>query len=282
MLQGIIFTIIALAFTSIIAFATDVPTLLSLFSGNTASPPVLKVDVYSFYIIVAISKMLVFIEYVLLGPGLYITALKQIRGRVVSVGDLFAGVKYSGGVALVLAANIVIIILCQYVDYRVGRNITGDPLFRFVIYQLLLCFGETLILAWMLMVMPALIDKRKGIVSAVRMSYGATIKRYWFFVAFILVLNLISRAGVMVGYFFPYALIITYIIFTPIPFIASVVAYERTFSGYGASSSPKMQRDEPLPPPYMPTPEVLSASDTVEKAESMSPVETNSETPPEA
>jgi len=132
------------------------------------------------------------------------------------------------------------------------------------------------------MVMPALIDKRNGIVSAMRMSYGATMKRYWFFVAFILVLNLVSLVGAMVGYFFPYTLIITNIIFTPIPFIASVVAYERTFAGYRTLSTPKMQRDEPLPPPYMPTPEPLLAADTVEIAELTPPVETNSETPPEA
>ncbi|MEI7834121.1 MAG: hypothetical protein WCJ56_13110 [bacterium] len=50
MLQGLIFSVIALAFVSIIALATDIPTLLSLFSGNTETPPVIKVDVYSFYV----------------------------------------------------------------------------------------------------------------------------------------------------------------------------------------------------------------------------------------
>ncbi len=252
LLQGLIFYAIIGAAVSIIVLTFDPETLFSVLEnwGRIVLVPRDKGGVYF------ISALIALIAFILLYPGFFVTALKQIRGRDVGVGDIFAGMKYSGGFLVLSVIYLVTYLMTSIFANIIGSIITDDPFFRSIIANMVLHLALILILAWEFMVMPMLMDRKEDIISTMSMSYHATMKKYGYFVAFIIVLGLIMLAISIVGYFIPYMQLITGLFTVSILPIAAVVAYERTFAGYGNSSTPKMQLDEPIPPPYMPTPPV--------------------------
>ncbi len=104
----------------------------------------------------------------------------------------------------------------------------------------------------------------------------------FFFMVYFVVIWIILIVPIVIFSLFNIQVVGQILIF---PFIqlAAVVAYERTFNGYGGNGTiPTVQPGVPIPPPYMPTSGAISASDTVETSESIPPAETKDETPPEA
>jgi len=164
---------------------------------------------------------------ILLYPGMTVTALKQIRGEEISVGDLFSGPRYffpSLAIGLVTGLGV---LLCG-----VGALFTGGLLF---------------------MALPLVIDRRVTVSEAISLSWSTAKSNLWLYVLYAFVAGMLNGAGGMacyVGY-------IATISFMP---LAQVVAYVRTFEG---SAIPTMPMPGAIPPPYSATPYLPSKPGTL-------------------
>jgi len=214
-------------------------------------------------------SMLASIWLAFLFPGMVATALKQIRGEEISVGDLFSGTSFGWG----------FIVICLAIGLGVFACFVGV-----IFTSALFCLA-----------LPILVDRKVKPGEALTSSYDATKNDMWFFLLFFMVVNMAVSAGMAILNVFTCCILgtlVAFIITYPIYAITMVVAYERTFNGYGGNGgTPMMQQGVPIPPPYMPTPGApvnivtpvpLPASDTVETPEAESTGEINIETPPEA
>ncbi len=174
-------------------------------------------------IISAIWSLMVF-------PGMVGTALKQIRGEEISVGDLFSGTRFGWGYFVIGLAISLGVLAC--------------------------CVGVIFTNALFCLALPILVDRKVKPVEALTASYEATKGDMWFFLIFFMVVNMVvsAAAGILnavsCGVLGTLGLCVSY----PIYAITMVVAYERTFNGYSGIGMPMMQQGVPIPPPYMPTP----------------------------
>jgi len=184
-----------------------------------------------FFIVISIVMLLSGIWYALIFPGMVITALKQIRGEEISVGDLFSGTRFGWGYIVIGLA--------------IGLGVFA-------------CFvGVFFTSALFCLALPILVDRKVKPGEALASSYDATKNDMWFFLLFFMVVNMVvsAAAGILnaisCGILGTLVAMMSY----PIYAITMAVAYERTFNGYGGNGgTPMMQQGMPIPPPYMPTP----------------------------
>lgn len=180
-----------------------------------------------FIVLILMLGVVAWIVSAIIYPGMVVTALKQIRGQEINVSDLFTGTKFGWGYFVI---NLVISL--GVLGCGIGMLFTG---------------------AFFCLALPILIDRNKPAGDALSESYETTKKDMFFFMIFFVVLILMIVIAQMILNIVMLGFLVGLISY-PIISLAMVVAYERTFNGYGGSSIPMMQQGVPIPPPYMATP----------------------------
>lgn len=186
------------------------------------------------------SQVVQWVMMSLIYPGMTVTALKQIRGEEINIGDLFSGFKYAWGYFV-----IALVMVLGFFGCCIGILFTGA----------LFCLA-----------VPLLVDRNWKIGKALSESYNATKNNMGFFMVYFIALYMmmvvvfVVLAIIMVvtkAFFLLILMIPLGLSLAPLLTIAQVVAYERTFNGFGGGTGiPMMQPGVPIPPPYMPTPGV--------------------------
>ena len=208
-LQGLIFFLIAILPGVVIGLVSGVMSgIEAARSGNTTATgasPLLN-------LVTIICTWISFLLY----PGMFNTAIKQLRGHEITVGDIFSGMRFFWGYFVVSLLSALGVIACI-----VGAFAVSGLLF---------------------MALPLMIDSKLPTMRAVSTSWAAAKQNFWLYVLFALVANLLATAGMIACYIG----VIATISFLP---IASAVAYERTFH---PNALPPPTIDGPgdyLPPP---------------------------------
>lgn len=157
---------------------------------------------------------------VLFGPGMVHTALKQLRGAEITVGDLFAGLRFFAGSLYIAIVTALGFLLCC-----VGVYITNGLLF---------------------LALPLLVDRNERATDAVPLSWRTTSQNFWLYILFTFIMALLAGIG---SSFCIIGLCVT----LPWFYIAQAVVYTRTFHGpaVGAVPTPGPSGIMP-PPPYIP------------------------------
>lgn len=154
----------------------------------------------------------------LLYPGMLKTAIKQLRGEEIAVGDIFSGMRHFWGFFLI--GLCVLLGLC---GCGIGAIIVGVLL---------------------TLALPIMVDQDVPVTQALSMSWNVCKRNFWLFLLYGFVLSLLVQAGTIacgVG-------VIATTAFGP---IGIAVAYMRIFYPYGYSAAPPMT---PMVPTYMPPP----------------------------
>jgi hypothetical protein len=148
--------------------------------------------------------------------GLHKTAIKQLRGELISVGDLFSG----GDVFLrVIGAFIAIGVLAM-----LGA---------------LLCILPALIVSGVLFfTMPLIVDRNLGVGEALSASYNATKGNWFMFTLFAFVVGLLASLGQFACYV---GLLVSY----PLYFTITAIAYRDVFGVAGARRFSANQQQYP-------------------------------------
>ncbi|HEX2948042.1 MAG TPA: zinc-ribbon domain-containing protein [Armatimonadota bacterium] len=154
-------------------------------------------------------------------PGMVNTALKQIRGQQISVGDLFSGMRYGW-------AFFVITLLCALSIAAFG-------------------IGLFIVLGLLFLALPLMIDRKMSLGDALVLSWNTASQNFWFYVLFACVATIVSRAGVILCG-------VGVIATLPFLFIGQAVAYVRTFEGQGTASPLNVAGIPAQPPAYIPPP----------------------------
>ncbi len=160
---------------------------------------------------------IIFLVASYLTGGLYKTALKQLRGEPLSLGDLFSG----GDCFLRVAGTLLIVIILS----MIGALLCIIP--AFIVQGL--CFFA----------IPLAVEKKLGPIAAVQASIEATKKDWLMYTFFAFVVGLIAGAGVILCYV---GLLASY----PLYFLITAVAYRQVF-GLDGMNSPASY--SPPPPP---------------------------------
>ncbi|MHB9129790.1 MAG: hypothetical protein ACYDBB_01705 [Armatimonadota bacterium] len=150
----------------------------------------------------------------LLMPGMMITALKQLRGEPIAVGDLFSGTSFFGSALLVMIAT------------GIGALACGIG----VLFTLPACF----------LALPILVDRNISGTSAISESWNIVKQNFLFFLVFAVVMNILSSAGVI-------ACGIGILATAPWFIMAQAVAYHYIYRGSIDVIAAAM------PPPYVPS-----------------------------
>lgn len=188
-------------------------------------------------LVIAIISLLVF-SY--LGAGLYRAAIQQAKGETISVGHLFsAGDSFLG-------------VLRLAVLYVVASIVLGLALFSLIFVSQELYFLLTLAVRILQLVaagflfycIPLIVDRKLGVVNAIRTSISTTSPQWWMYVLFVLVLTIIYVIGII-----PCGLGL--LVTIPMLFLASAAAYRDTFLRQGA---PSHEMYPPPPPNYQAAP----------------------------
>lgn len=158
---------------------------------------------------------------VFLMPGMLNTALKQIRGQQISVGDLFSGMRY-GWAYLLISLLTVLGVFGLYV-------------------------GVVILTGLLYLTLPLMIDRKMSFADAITLSWNTTKQNFWLYVLFAGVVSLLSSAGLGFCY-------IGIIVTLPFLFIGQAVAYVRTFDGQGTASPLNAAGVPAQPPAYIPPP----------------------------
>ncbi|MGH9844560.1 MAG: zinc-ribbon domain-containing protein, partial [Blastocatellia bacterium] len=197
------------------------------------------------FIVIAIISLLVFAY---LGAGLYRAAIQQAKGEAISVGHLFsAGDSFTGVLGLMIL-------------YIVAGIVLGGALFTLAFVSeelsiLLSLFARLLQLVaagFLFYCIPLIVDRKLGVMDAIRTSISTTRPQWWMYVLFVLVLTIIYIVGVI-----PCGLGL--VVTIPLVFLASAAAYRDTFLQQGG------QHYQPFsspPPPsyYAPQPQFSNPS----------------------
>ena len=210
-LQGLIYYVVAQLPGQIIQFS-QIGAMFSagFFSRPPATPPEQTMILSIFNVISAVASLIML-------PGMVYTALKQLRGETISVGDLFGATRFAWGVFVSGIAVALGMIACC-----VGVFAT-DGLFFLAI--------------------PLMIDRKVGIIAALQLSWQTASKNFWLFVLFALVMSILTSAGSF--------LCIGLIVTAPFLLIAQAVAYHHIFSRQTEIVPPITTGS--MPPPYLPT-----------------------------
>ncbi|HEY3377762.1 MAG TPA: hypothetical protein VGL77_09750 [Armatimonadota bacterium] len=216
-LQGLI--VFALCVVPAIAgyLSWYIPFMMQVMAHPSANPPIDPISMVRLmgitYSLMALGGLI----FQFLLPGMIITALKQLRGEAISVGDLFSGLRY-GGVAFLISL-------------LTGLGVLG-------------CFfGVYMLMGMLSLALPLLIDRRLSLGRAISLSWAATTKNFWLYVLFFFVIGLLVNMGTLACYI---GVIATFA-FLP---LAQAVAYARTFGGV-PDAMPNLTAGV-VPPPYTP------------------------------
>ncbi len=179
-------------------------------TGRPPEPPAMLIP------LVLIAAPLMILVAAFLWGGLWKTAIKQLRGEPISVGDLFSG----GDVFLrVLGAFIAIGFLTM-----LGA---------------VLCYFPALVVMGLLFfTLPLIVDRNLDVSSALSASYEATKKNWFMFTLFVFVLSLLASAGAAACYV---GMLATY----PLQFTIAAIAYRDVFGVPGARSFASTQVSSP-------------------------------------
>ncbi len=184
-------------------------------------------------IVIVIISLLIFAY---LGAGLYRAAIQQAKGEAISVGHLFsAGDSFMG----VLGLGIL---------YIVASIVLGGVLFTLAFVSeelsiLLSLFARLLQLVaagFLFYSIPLIVDRKLGVIEAIRTSISTTRPQWWMYVLFVLVLTIIYVIGVI-----PCGLGL--LVTIPLVLLASAAAYRDTFLRQGEQN---YQPFSPPPPSY--------------------------------
>jgi hypothetical protein len=194
---------------------------------------------------------------ILMGPmmcGIYLALFKLRRQEPIEFGLLFKGFDYFGDAViatLIHAIPIVVIVVPTYIIFYLGMfamigvsgNRQPDPaallgffgffaLFWFVIIILLIVLSVIFLFAY-----PLIVDRRLSGLNAVKLSIRAGFANFWRLLGMMLVMGLLSFAGVLLCY-------VGVFLVLPVYFAAIATAYEQVF-GLGQVQAPLT----PPPPP---------------------------------
>ncbi len=215
-LQGLIYFAFLLIPFCIIMFAFGMGTFFSLpHNGAAPSPGAIMTLVGTEVIAVIICSLFA----CALLPGMVNTALKQIRGQPISVGDIFSRMHNVWGAWLVYLLTALGVLACY-----VGA---------FVMQGLLM------------LAVPLMVDQQMTTSQAISVSWNTTKSNFWLYVLFALVMAIIAGAGAIACY-------IGVIATLPLLSIGQAVAYTRTFPT-GMMMTPGAIPGA-IPPPYQPGP----------------------------
>ena len=137
--------------------------------------------------------------------GMHLSAMKQLRGGTIEVRDLFSGSSYF---LPILGATLLIALFAM-----IGYLLCVLPAF--------------VVIAATFFTVPLIIDRRLGVVEAMKTSYELTKKNIWMFTLFAFVLYFLSSAGSYACYI---GILVTY----PLLFTVTAVAYRDLFGLEGA------------------------------------------------
>jgi len=155
-----------------------------------------------------------------LGPGMVLTALKQLRGQEISASDVFLGARYALGDLLI--------------SFTTGLG------------AFLCCVGIYLTAGLLFMALPLYVDRKISATDAISISWKTASGNLWLYVLFAFVLALAAGVGHSVCG-------IGIIVTLPWLMIGQAVAYERTFNAVtGSTSAFGVQFAGVPPPPYHP------------------------------
>ena len=149
--------------------------------------------------------------------GMVSTALKQLRGEQISVGNLFDAARYGWGA-----------FVCGLV---IGLG------------MLACCIGVYATFGLFFLAIPLMIDRKMPTIESLQLSWRTVSKNFWLYVLFALVMSLLSSAGTIACY-------VGIIATMPFMYIAQAVAYFRTFEQQGTIAPPFVNGT--MPPPYLP------------------------------
>lgn len=220
-------------------------------------------------LLVFAGSIIVIISYIyqfLLFPGFIVTALKQIRGEEIHVGDIFKGMRSAWGCFVINLAILAGFIGCFCIWLTITFSTIAIPL-------LIGCIGIWFTATFFMMAIPMLVDRKTKIRESLIASFKKAERDKLFFMIYILVSGLIVWAVIFLSGFVHLEMIAS-LLFYPFSVLTMVVAYERTFYGYDGTGIPMMQPGVPIPPPYMPTPEgVIVGPENLSPEEPMAPLE---------
>jgi uncharacterized membrane protein len=166
--------------------------------------------------------------------GTYRTALRQLRGEPISLGDLFSGTdcfgRMLGGILLVGLLSVIGFFLCFFPMFVVA----GLVFFTF----------------------PLIVDRGMGPLEAIQASVDVTRGNWLMFTCFAFVVQLLSSVGV-------YACYVGALVSYPLLFTISAIAYRDCFNiqgarRFGPAAPPAPPNYQPsygdMPPGYTPPP----------------------------
>lgn len=176
--------------------------------------------------------------------GFYKTAIKQVRGEPISVGDLFSGtdsfLRVLGFTFLISLAGIAILIA-----FMILSSIAEE----FAILGQLVQSGVSLVLQGLLFFsIPLIIDKNMGIIEAIQTSIQATKSNWWMYLLFLIVMSIIMGVSMIpcgLGLF----------VTVPMYFLAPALAYRDIFLSSNSSDFDKYSSAPPSPNYYTPQPQ---------------------------
>lgn len=131
-------------------------------------------------------------------PGMVRTALKQLRGYPISVGDLFSGLRY-------------------------GWGMIGLYLLLMLAGMLTCGIGQIVLMGFFYLALPLMVDRNLPLGEALAVSWHTVKTNYWLYLLFALVTSMLAGAGMMIGYIGICATL-------PFFLIGQAVAYERTYN----------------------------------------------------
>jgi uncharacterized membrane protein len=149
----------------------------------------------------------------LMMPGMLRTAIRQMRGEAISVGDIFSATDMFVGALLILLLMYAGVIACG-----IGILVTSTLFY---------------------LALPLLVDKGIPFGQALSQSIDVVKQNFWFFLVYMLVLGIVAEAGVIacgIGVFLT----------MPMAFLGMAVAYEHTFNA--PAIAPEVAPEPPVPP----------------------------------
>ena len=220
----------------IIPIALMAPGLFLLIkSGHQPSPAAMVGMIGSFIgaYIVAIVLSLVVGSY--FAAGISRTAIKQLRGEPISVGDLFQG----GDVVLPLIGANLLAGICIGISF-------------------MFCIVPALFVAPLFLLMvPIIVDRREGSTRGISLSFETVKKNYWLFFVYVLVFGVVYFVAAIILGLIPYIGSLLLMIVVPsIIALFTAVPYTEIFYNQTPQAGPQSF----IPQAYIPPP-VSSPSD---------------------
>ena len=151
--------------------------------------------------------------------GVYRTAFKQMRGESIGIGDLFS----AGDVFLSLLGALLLVGLCV----GIGAVFCIVPGF--------------LALGLFYFTFPLIVEKKLGVIEAMRQSFEMTRPNMWMFMLFAFVVALLGSIGQLACYV---GLLVTY----PLQFLITAAAYKDCFGVAGARNVAALAAAPAYPP----------------------------------